>query len=296
MCIAIAKPAGVEIYKHVLETCFEHNSDGAGFATIQDDKILIQKGFFDFDSFWNAYEPFQNEQALIHFRIKTHGNISEENCHPFLINDSLAFIHNGIIPGYGSFSESDTRAFKKKMIIPLIETYGTSVLENLQIKKLLEDHISASKLVFLDAQTRQFTIMNETLGEWNSEVWFSNSSWKKQKVKPLWKPLENNFKKPSTEVWNKHEKSPHEVQYITKYTGDGRYVKIQRDDYLKAISAHAGELTVGKLYIVENCYSNYRVDLYDVEDHTYYSNVSLVALDFLGKEDQTTLQRICYGV
>ena len=83
MCIAIYKPEGKIISKATLQECYDSNPDGAGFMYNQSKKLHIEKGFFSFDSFYDAYKKHENKQAVIHFRIKTHGKIDTANCHPF---------------------------------------------------------------------------------------------------------------------------------------------------------------------------------------------------------------------
>ena len=116
MCIAIAKPQGVAIpSKKTLETCWKNNPDGAGFAFNDDGKVVIHKGFMDFNSFITDFTQcdkiynFKNRGVLIHFRIATHGSVNGAMTHPFPIHtdegalskpvfrSNYAVIHNGII-------------------------------------------------------------------------------------------------------------------------------------------------------------------------------------------------------
>jgi predicted glutamine amidotransferase len=177
MCIAIYKPENNIISKETLAQCFKSNSDGAGFMFVNEKQLHTNKGFFTFDSFWDAWEPHQNKQAVLHFRIKTHGAISVDNCHPFNINKGLAFVHNGIISGYGSEKESDTKDFGDKILQPLVAKWGNLSLFQPAIKSLLEARIGYSKLIFLDRHGNH-DIFNENKGVWDNGVWYSNSSYK----------------------------------------------------------------------------------------------------------------------
>ena len=89
MCIAIYKPSDKELTKETLETCFNANPDGAGFAYINTDyvghkKIKIKKTL-DFEDFYQKYERALSlapeSPFLIHFRIKTHGDRDWETLH-----------------------------------------------------------------------------------------------------------------------------------------------------------------------------------------------------------------------
>lgn len=197
MCIAIYKAAGKIISKETLEQCFKSNPDGTGYMYNKDNKLHIKKGFFGFEDFYSEYEKDQNEQCVIHFRIKTHGEINTENCHPFQVTTNLGFIHNGIIGGYGTKEHSDTYKFNEEILKPLVTTFGKQAIWKVFVKSLIEGVIGWSKLVFLDNQGR-FTIYNAHKGEWDDGVWYSNSSYKPPKIThypPLDNPYEGRWKK-----------------------------------------------------------------------------------------------------
>lgn len=177
MCIAILKQAGLVISRETLAQCFKANSDGAGFLYNEEGKLKISKGYFNFEHFYKHYIKHADKQMLIHFRIKTHGPVAEENCHPFFVNKELGFIHNGIISQHSSnIALSDTRDFNETILKPLVAKYGTTIINDPTVKTMLEDYISYSKLVFLDVHGNS-TIINEDRGVWDQGVWYSNSSY-----------------------------------------------------------------------------------------------------------------------
>jgi len=177
MCIAILKPAEKSITEATLAECFRCNPDGAGFMYSTGDEVKIHKGFFTFASFYKAYQHHANKQLLIHFRIKTHGKVSQENCHPFYVNKKLGFIHNGIISHHSSNGlVSDTRAFNDMILKPLVHQYGTTIITRPAIQSLIAPYIGYSKLVFLDVDGST-QIINENKGVWDDGVWYSNTSY-----------------------------------------------------------------------------------------------------------------------
>lgn len=178
MCIAIFKPANTTISKETLEQCFRANSDGAGFMVANEDKTLtMMKGFFTFNEFYEAYLPHENKPAAIHFRIRTHGKLDADNCHPFLINKGFGFIHNGVISGFGAGDKSDTNEFNEQVMQKLVGKYGNNILSNETIKALIEARIGYSKFVLLDRHGNH-QIYNEMKGIWDNGVWYSNTSYK----------------------------------------------------------------------------------------------------------------------
>lgn len=207
MCIAIYKPEGKIIPIETLKECYRSNPDGAGFMYAQNKRLHIEKGFFSFDSFYKAYEHHQEKQAVIHFRIKTHGKIDTTNCHPFAVNNSLGFVHNGVISGFGDANHSDTIGFNHGVLQPLVNKWGNLALFQDPMIDLIESRIGYSKLIFLDRHGNH-NILNESKGTWDNGVWYSNTSYK-----PYVAPVTPSYSK-STYDWK--NKSWHDDDdYIT---------------------------------------------------------------------------------
>ena len=178
MCIAIMKSENKKISKTTLQRCYDSNPDGAGFMFAANKELTVKKGYFTFKEFYKEYKPHENKQVLLHFRIKTHGPIDKNNCHPFLVNSGLGFIHNGIISGYGDNKQSDTIDFNKSILQKIVAKHGNMGLFDDPMVELIENVIGYSKLVFLDRHGN-YRIMNEDKGHWNNGVWYSNNSYKK---------------------------------------------------------------------------------------------------------------------
>jgi predicted glutamine amidotransferase len=179
MCIAILQPAGTRLTKQKAENSFDSNPHGAGYMYAHDGKLVVNKAFYTFKELWEALEPDLDQYAetcpfVIHMRIKTHGDNSPANIHPHIVNDDLAFVHNGIISIGTKGDESDTAAFNRVLLQDMPENF----LKNKAIMRLIEDFCSGSKLVFLDSQGN-FQIANERLGHWNKTdgLWYSNHSY-----------------------------------------------------------------------------------------------------------------------
>lgn len=146
-------------------------------------KLIIHKGYFNLEEFLEAYEPHKSKQTVLHFRIKTHGLINAENCHPYSIDNNLAFVHNGIIHGVDHTpddTKSDTWHFNENYLKPLRAKDKSFFKEPAQ-KKLIEKFLGGSKLIFLNSKG-EYEIYNENLGNWNSGCWFSNYSWKPSRL------------------------------------------------------------------------------------------------------------------
>jgi predicted glutamine amidotransferase len=178
MCLAIFKPAGIDVPTDHLKKGWVHNSDGGGFAFVNDGKISVVKGFMTWkewlDAFNEAEFMFPDSPFLIHFRIRSMGDRNAENTHPYELPDGMgALIHNGTLRGTGAeymVGPSDTALFVKK--------FGKALtFDNVQAeKKLLESAIdSYNKFAILYADGRHH-ILNEEEGVTINGVWYSNDT------------------------------------------------------------------------------------------------------------------------
>jgi glutamine amidotransferase len=289
------KPKDITISRETLLQCFNSNSDGAGFMYHnRNKKLQVRKGYFTFDDFWKAYEPMQNKAMAIHFRIKTHGDIDKHNCHPFLVNDKLGFIHNGTIKGYSSgHQKSDTWQFNEDILQPFVDKWGKLALFDDPMRKLVEDYIGWSKLVFMDNEGN-FQIFNEDKGVWDNGVWYSNSSYKPYVPPPMSippkvsRPVSNTTGHPwndyySTPYPSSTSKAPYKKKELIK---EGTLVYFI-NNYYDVDTKEIGEQDSVWEVIAYN--ANYTVDLMEDTDDTlsvrFLYNVPLWNIDLLDDDD-----------
>jgi glutamine amidotransferase len=212
MCIAIYKPEEKRISEETLKECFKNNSDGCGFAYISESytghrKIKIKKSM-TFEGFLKQYRRAIKVQPdspfLIHFRIKTHGEISTYNCHPFRIDNEHVFIHNGILKDVTpKGKDSDTQAFNKEVLQGLPKGWMRSEA----ISKLIESFISTNKIVVMniDGDVRFY---NEAAGNWKDGVWYSNTSYKPRRSYSYYRYSNTNYKCDSCGTFNWGDQRP----------------------------------------------------------------------------------------
>lgn len=180
MCIIAVQPVGTSIPDEYLDQMWKNNPDMAGYSFVKDG-ALVTKKFTTLAEFKGAYlndwwEYGADSTFLLHFRIKTHGAITLENCHPFQVHPELVFAHNGIISIKipDKFKEySDTWYFNRSVLRQLPRNF----LRNQAVMELIREYIGHSKLAFLDA-SGNYHIVNEQLGQWEKGVWYSNSTFR----------------------------------------------------------------------------------------------------------------------
>ncbi len=184
MCVIAAKPKNIVIPRETLQRCFEGNPDGAGFVVARNNQIVSSKGYFTFDSFYEAFQPYEKDVAVIHFRIKTHGKRDATNCHPFeVLPNRLWFAHNGMIDisTKNDTDKSDTWHFNDLVLKPEL-TRDPGALNRGSFQFMLGGVIGHSKLAFL-SNRGQITIINKEKGEMDGEVWYSNGTYKNTRIR-----------------------------------------------------------------------------------------------------------------
>lgn len=203
MCIAIWKPQGIELTEETLHNCWDRNPDGAGFMYSENGQLHVVKGLMKYTDFIEAYAPHADKNAVLHFRIATHGGVTPENTHPFIIHDGLAMVHNGIISAIATpdKTKSDTWHFTEMYL----KKYHT-MWKDKEFQTLVESYIGYSKLIFMD-NNGDVKLYNENLGNWNSECWFSNTSWETPKyVASVPKVYTGSWKTPKS--YNQYKEPP----------------------------------------------------------------------------------------
>ena len=172
MCIAILNTKGA-IKDEYLKNSWDNNNQGGGLLYVKNNKLIVFKSY-DYNEFKKEYKTIRKDEKVknivLHFRIATSGHEKYINLHPFLVNDNLGFVHNGIISGLGNNQHSDTYQFNE-----MLKKLPSDFLKNNSIVDLISGYIDSSKLIFLD-NLNNFTIINENYGMWESGNWYSNNS------------------------------------------------------------------------------------------------------------------------
>lgn len=183
MCLIINREQGQTITKEFIENVFNRNRDGWGFMYNRpsDGKVVVKKGL-KLDDFFAEFNPVQekNLHCIIHFRMKTHGAIDMDNCHPFEVTRGVYFMHNGVIdvttPKKDVGKASDTAIFVRDILKPLLVSVKD---KSSAIRSQWFQHFMEAQA---DSHNSRFTIMDEEgaefYGKWTKTtkgVWCSNT-------------------------------------------------------------------------------------------------------------------------
>lgn len=185
MCLLTFLPESVKPDEERFKIAALNNPDGFGFAIL--DKTKIHKGHGmsfkeTMDKFLEMRDKYSGP-ALFHFRWATHGSETLDNCHPFTLgnDESSVVAHNGILPVAIPTGDkrSDTKVFAED-IMPAIG--GITSLDNDKYHQQLSEWAKGNKLVYLtnnDDAMYDWYIINEQLGHWDKDMWWSNNSYEK---------------------------------------------------------------------------------------------------------------------
>lgn len=179
MCVIALKLPAATLDEITLRAMWVSNPDGAGYAYPgPDGKMVINKGFMTLneliESVRSNSKELENVPVLFHFRIRTAGQRSAENTHPFeIVGGEGVLAHNGTfyeLTNNVLTGESDTHKFTDIFG----EDLSYEVTEALREKDNLRPAIGTNKLAFLYADGSH-VIWNESLGTWREGVWYSNT-------------------------------------------------------------------------------------------------------------------------
>ena len=179
MCIAIANKKGFPLKKEHFMNSWENNSHGGGLLYKEQGVLKCHYELTDKNAMYDVYiAKIKKSNVLVHFRITSKGSTTLDNCHPFMVNPELGFIHNGTIfsglDPYGT-EKSDTWAFNEqycKMLPPDFYKYP-------KLMDIINSKVGNSKIAFMDID-ETITIMGGEKGEAHHDAhgnWFSNKSY-----------------------------------------------------------------------------------------------------------------------
>ena len=193
MCIICVKKAGVKApTTEVIENMFLANPNGAGFAYVKNNRVIINKGLMTLESFTTALDKvykslgnkIQNTPFIYHFRITTSGGTKQSLTHPFPLSNKkskllrlqqscdVAVAHNGIIDINIEKGLSDTATYIKNEL-SAYKTIKTDFYKSEVIQDAIEHRID-SKLAILSQDGSIVTIGNF---EEENALLFSNTSY-----------------------------------------------------------------------------------------------------------------------
>lgn len=184
MCLLVTqKSTSPALSDEWLKDFYSYNSDGVGVMYAESDTLVIEKilpkNEKAFIKFYRKH--IQGRDCAFHLRMRTHGNIDLENCHPYMVLNmqdhgmDLWLMHNGILTTGNSSdtSKSDTWHYINDYLRPMLIDNPEFAFHP-SFAEIVGKHIGTSnKFVLMDNQGRQ-VVINESAGVYWGGLWLSN--------------------------------------------------------------------------------------------------------------------------
>lgn len=177
MCILIHHPANVSFSDALLNDFYSHNSDGFGAMYSEGGKLVVVKTLGKPQEINALYkDALKGRECIIHYRMKTHGDIDMDNCHPYKVTDDIWMAHNGILSMGNPVdkSKSDTWHFIKYMLRPALEA-NPMLIFDADYQLYLEDMIGASNKFAFMHSSGESVVINYDAGVEHEGAWLSNT-------------------------------------------------------------------------------------------------------------------------
>ena len=177
MCILIQHPANTAFTDELLLDFYQHNPDGFGAVYAENGELVVIKTLGKPDEIKAIYhEVLKGRECIIHYRMKTHGDIDLDNCHPYHVTDDIWMAHNGILSMGNPIDprRSDTWHFIEYILRPAL-TANPELLFDVDYQDYIGDMIGTSnKFAFMHSDGRS-VIINESAGVNHEGAWLSNT-------------------------------------------------------------------------------------------------------------------------
>lgn len=193
MCLILTHHADTVLDEVWIHNFWYHNSDGIGVmyadktehgvpfvATVK----TVARTEADAWAFYQQH--IKGRECVVHFRMATHGDINEDQVHPYVVAEDedgravLSIMHNGVLACGNSYdkTKSDTWHFTRWYLKPLLDPVDAGhpdLLLKDEFVDMLGTYIGPSnRFVFMDDDGR-VTIINEHEGVRWRGMWLANT-------------------------------------------------------------------------------------------------------------------------
>lgn len=185
MCLLVTQSAtSPQLTAKWLTDFHEANADGVGVMYVENGELVVEKLLpktaSDFINFYHNH--IEGRDCAFHLRMKTHGHIDMENCHPYEVLNKpehgidLWLMHNGVLhtDNKADITKSDTWHYIRDYLRPILE-HNPDFAFHPAFVELIGDHIgTGNKFVLMDNNGRQVVINQEQGVYWGGR-WLSNT-------------------------------------------------------------------------------------------------------------------------
>ena len=189
MCVIAVSPTGEKVDKATFGRMWRSNNDGFGMMYRSRNGAAIVKGLLDEQEAWEAYDGLpEGVPHVLHFRLATHGGVSPELTHPFLVHEESPLVQAGVVcepvlAHNGVWSLHASKEREVRLSGPVSDTrvlaaWLGKLAKERPIKEVLEKHLyevaSAGRVVIIEPTTWRFYLVGSWIRE--GSFLFSNHS------------------------------------------------------------------------------------------------------------------------
>lgn len=198
MCVIMCGFGGALPARYEFEQACRYNDDGYGWAVLFDDGRMDTFKAMSAPVVLDALEASVKSGVAVawvfHARIATHGAVGVANCHPFAVGAgrdqrserseakpgtqfATYLAHNGVLDVRlpKGWTGTDSEYFARELFPAW---GGLDALAYDETWLMLESWLGSSKVVLLSndpASPLPLVILNEELGQWEGDTWYSNT-------------------------------------------------------------------------------------------------------------------------
>lgn len=178
MCLLVSQPAPTSFTDDFLIDVYSKNADGLGVMYAEAGKLHVYKALpankQDFIDFYRVHA--EGRACVWHARMRTHGEIDQDNCHPYRVTDDIYLAHNGILSAGNSadHTKSDTWHFIKNVLRPALSG-DPSLIEDPEWVDFMGCVIGGSNKFAILRSDGASCIINRRSGVEFCNSWLSNT-------------------------------------------------------------------------------------------------------------------------
>lgn len=188
MCVIALIEKDKYLNKKTFDAMWDSNRDGAGLMYVYENKVHIDKGYFDREKFWKKYLEVRklNVDIALHMRISTSGTVDGAHCHGYPISKDIDDLyathvecdmgleHNGIlsIDPDRENNLNDTQTYIRDVLYSFYKDDKNFLLDN-DLREMVEDDIIGSRFCIMEKDNTVWLLGNG----WSDYegVWVSNT-------------------------------------------------------------------------------------------------------------------------
>lgn len=188
MCLIVFKDGvKAQFSNRQFKNMITNNRDGLGVMWREGGRVKVAKTIGSVEDKFELFKQHRNKDVwAMHARLRTHGNVDLENCHPYKIMDmddgdpiDLYVMHNGVLSGLTETKKgmSDTWHYIEHNLKPLIKMNPDFFWDSDYLQEMVQDHIGGSKLLFMRSDDVEYPVLmlNHKAGTEITGCWLSNT-------------------------------------------------------------------------------------------------------------------------